>query len=105
MSYLQVNIGRNVGNEPMNDDDWEQFQQDVATAIRRSIKSDSRVNESLPFEFHEGQGNWMGAEESCHISLFDERGFDLGGLRADLVHIKLHYRQDAVALIPGSELV
>lgn len=103
--YIQVNIGRNIGDTPMSDNMWDMFKEQIAQIIRRSVKADYRDVSGLNIEFHEGLGMWGNQEDSCHISLYDERGFDLLELQRDLKWMRSEYEQDSVALIIGSELI
>lgn len=115
MSYLQVNIGRNIDNTPMDDQDWDEFKENIAlklttTAIGSVQITRDHYDEILAqVEFHTGTGTWDGVEEeSCHISLFVPNEIDPGylrELRIYLANTKRYYSQDAIALITVSELV
>lgn len=75
LSYT-VTIGRNVGSEPMSDDDWIEFQ----TLVQQTLE---RVLEPSAVFVYTGMGEWDGeAEESTAylvlstipaFSLLDER--------------------------------
>lgn len=91
--YVQANFGRNVGDEPMSDDQWNLFRADVQVAF------------GVRTEAHFGQGTYDGVtEDSCHVS-----GFVLGGrveaLEAELAALAAEYGQDSIALIVGSRLI
>lgn len=98
--YVQVNIGRNVGDEPMPNNLWIQFQQDVAEAIAYATV----IGGMQAVQVHTGKGEWNGVEEeSAHLSTFAD--VDLFKLRTELARLKRAYKQDAIALIAGSDLI
>lgn len=102
--YIQVNIGRNVSGEPMDDIQWNDYIAGVIHILDQ-CREHSEMGYGWP-ENHSGYGSWEGVqEESAHISLFHEGGFDLDGIRGQLRRLKNEYGQDAIALIVGSELV
>ena len=102
--YVQVNIGRNVGEEAMDYRLWAQFKHDLELAI---------IYASVPplnlVQVHEGIGAWINEdgitviEESAHLSTFAD--VDLFKLRTELARLKREYQQDAIALIAGSDLI
>lgn len=103
--YIQVNIGRNIGDTPMSDHLWDTFRLAVSQAICLSVRTTDYVSESGN-ELHKGVGYWqVGEEESAHISRFDERGYDLVQLKNDLRELAKQFEQDSIALIVGSELI
>lgn len=115
MSYIQVNIGRNVDNVPMSDELWDEFRENVGMglvdAVIGSVKiSDEHFEEIVAgVEYHFGTGTWDGgSEDSCHISIFSPAEIEpeyLGRLRQYLADTKRYYSQEAIALIVESELV
>ncbi len=115
MSYLQVNVGRNVNDEPMDDQDWTEFTESIALKLATTVVGNNRVTRDhyteilSQVEYHTGMGTWDGVtEESCHISLFSPAEIDPGYLRELRIYLentKRYYSQDAIALIVGSELV
>lgn len=102
--FIQANIGRNVNDTPMSEDKWDTFAGSVAFAIYANAND---VNlDMLDIEVHNGTGSFEGiSEDSRHISVYSEAGFDLDNLRDDLREIKGWYDQEAIALIVGSELI
>lgn len=103
--YVQVNIGRNIGGEPMPTDRWVSFQDDIAMAIVNATAG-TLPNVSL----HEGEGYWndgrtgeLLSEESAYLGTFAD--VDLFALRKTLATLKATYEQDAIALIVGSDLI
>lgn len=115
MSYLQVNIGRNVNDKPMDDADWSEFKENIALKLTNTVIGSVPVTRDhyteilSQVEFHSGTGTWDGVEEeSCHISIFSPAEIEpqfLELLRVYLRNTKRYYSQDAIALITGSELV
>ncbi len=114
--YIQVNIGRNVGDKPLEIVAWENFQNSCRAALYQSANGNfwsesptGRKNREVFFdavEYHHGSGTWEnGVEESCHISVFWEYGFDLDNLLELLKDVKDYFEQEAIALIIGSEFI
>lgn len=108
--YIQVNIGRNVGTAPLDDDNWQWFRDTVVDTICsavRMLNDVPRVELEAQIEQHRGLGQWgeLDPEESCHISLYTELDVDLDFLRENLGYVKRMFDQDAIALIVGSELI
>lgn len=109
--YIQVNIGRNFVKNRHNEHggelselDWTLFQEDVANILDQ-YREHSDMGDDMP-QVHIGTGVWDGlTEDSAHISLYHEGGFDLDGIREQLYRLKSQYSQAAIALIVGSELV
>lgn len=104
--YVQVNIGRNVNNDPMPAKEWDKFQDAVVSAILSAHRGPGIPNVSI----HTGEGFWndestgeLMSEESAYISTFAD--IDLFALRLDLARVREAYGQDAIALIAGSDLV
>lgn len=99
MQYVQANIGRNVGDEPMSDADWDKFIAATASAIINACLNRTEI------EFHYGRGTWEGiTEASCHISTLAQ-SVDVPKLWSKLRDLARQFGQDTVALIIGSELV
>lgn len=101
--YVQVNIGRNIGDVPMPEYDWALFQGAVAVEIFYAAYDES---DPLAANIHTGSGQWGDVrEESAYVSYFAENGIDLASLRKGLEAIKARFNQDAIALITSSELI
>lgn len=110
--YVQINIGRNIDNVPMGYAQWLEFQNNATLALFQSAKSAPYSIFKTTVESHNGMGRWFDSElndyvieESVKISFFDPAGFDLDALKRDLVDLKIGFKQDAIALIVGSELI
>lgn len=103
--YVQVNVGRNVGTDPMPEQVWHAFLWDVTSDLTASV----RGTFDNPFQLHEGTGAWIDAdgqrieEDSAHVSIIAD--IDAYALRLALAATAKRYGQDAIALILGSELV
>ena len=104
--YIQVNIGRNIGNVPMQPNPWESFIAAVQDALvnHRGSLDLSNLDD---LEMHSGEGTWEDGtiEESLHISGLFRPNYDLDGLRETLKAVRQAYGQEAVALLTESELV
>lgn len=109
--YIQVNIGRNFAPNKFNpeggrlsDLEWRCFIIDVELIlVSHRLGGD---NEEPVAEIHKGLGYYDNLpENSAHISVYCEDGFDLDGIREQLFRLKKEYNQDSIALIVGSELI
>lgn len=105
VQYVQVNVGRNVGDIPLGAGLWDAFIWDVVNDIINS----SRDGVPYPFQRHVGTGAWIDEdgrrieEDSVHISVMID--IDAYALRLALAATAKKYGQDAIALIIGSELI
>ena len=99
-TYVQANIGRNVGDVPMSDVRWHSFIRDVSDVL-------TSLGSGTP-EVHRGLGEWAGVvEESAHMSTFVrltpvEASRVLDGRLGTLAR---EYAQDSIGLIVGARLV
>lgn len=99
--YVQVNIGRNIGGEPMDAGLWDRFIGAVSRALMTNTDGPNRV-----LETHKGSGTWDGEEESAHLSIIGADAVYMRSLKDALKDIRVLYMQDHVALIVSqSELV
>jgi len=99
MKTITVSIGRNVGRVRMHDEDWNDFQLDLRTALERL--------DVEPYFTGTGFGPWH------DLDLLEESFTIVGGLpdeapRVDLVHelsrLAFVYSQEAIALTIGDTL-
>lgn len=112
IQYAQLNIGRNMGAEPMDSTLWLAFIQQASHALAHAAgehrmadaeRWQARIKE---VQVHSGTGDWDGVpEDSAHVSLFAPDGIDVDKLRELAAILAAHYGQEAIALIVGSELV
>ena len=90
--YIQVNVGRNfehstLGIMPMVSDVWREYQERVVYILLQLREHTDMGEPSV--ELHLGTGDWNGyPEESAKISVFNEGGFDLEGIREELSELK-----------------
>lgn len=104
--YIQVNIGRNIGNTPMPVEKWQELQGRVMFVISVAAFNWEDFDLEASIETHLGTGSYNGiTEESAHISSYWEEGFDIEYLKKDLAKIRDWFEQDTIALIVGSELI
>lgn len=108
-TYAQLNIGRNIGTDPMSDAQWQGFINDCILAL--SVAADT-TNTDVTYsvagdvQVHYGKGDWIGmVEESAHLSLFWDKGIDVDNLTSMLPRIAANHEQDAIAVVTGSTLV
>ena len=102
MYSYSVTIGRNVGETPMSDSDWEAFISDVTEALAyHMIEGDDIL------EIHRGQGSWGGVvEDSAKVTLMSEESINVERLKIRLLRLAVANGQDAIALTIGqSELI
>ena len=103
--YVQVNIGRNIGGEPMSGERWDEFRNDIISVLVMSC-NDSTSETLSTVEIHDGYGSWDGVrEDSAHVSIFWVPGVNVDILRERIAHVRRNYDQDSIALITGSELI
>lgn len=117
--YLQVNIGRNVGDVPMSDLTWLDFQNAVLRGLVDLIW-DTEPSRTAPPSFgeimvHSGGGTWGESvvEESVHLSYCLETGQlpapqfarAITDFNNYLRGVADEYQQEAIAVITGSKLL
>ena len=109
VTYAQLNIGRNVGNVPMDDKRWEWFvsaAQSVLMGAQHRIPCGHGDALRTEVHLHLGAGVWGGvAEESAHVSLYWETGMDADYITEQAGVMARMFDQDAVAVILGSKLI
>ena len=107
--YAQLNIGRNVGTEPMLDWVWEWFTDGAANVLleaTRRVAGCMSGATRADVQVHFGRGEWDGvAEDSAHVSLFWADGMDVSHIREASALLARMFQQDAIAVVLGSELV
>lgn len=109
VQYAQINIGRNVGTEPMDAVTWAEFIEEARVALAEAADPADSAAPCWHYEatqVHRGTGEWGGVrEDSAHVSLFVEGGVHVGYLRRWARDAAATYGQDAIAIVTGSELV
>ncbi len=115
-TYIQVNIGRNVGDVPMSDLRWLDFQNEVMHALLdliADVENEPNFRTSR-IEIHDGVGSWGGdrEEESLHLSILlspitpaPMTNRAMVSFKHRLQEIAAEYGQEAIALITGSRLL
>ena len=107
--YAQLNIGRNVGTEPMLDWAWEWFADGAANVLlsaARVTAGGACGATRADVQVHYGRGEWDGvAEDSAHVSLFWADGMDVSHIREASALLARMFQQDAIAVMLGSELI
>lgn len=104
--YVQLNVGRNVGDTPMGDARWVDLVHECKVAIANGALGMDAGAALDAVQVHMGTGHWGDVvEDSAYISLFDAGWIDVSAVRRVLPLIAYRYGQDAIALIVGSELV
>ena len=109
VTYAQLNIGRNVGNMPMDSATWAEFIREARVALAESVVFDDGAPSEWLYDStqaHMGMGEWGGVtEDSAHVSLYTERGMYVGNLERLARDMAATYGQDSIALITGSTLI
>lgn len=105
-AVVTVTIGRNIGSKPMDETDWENFTEDIKSAVESSMGFQAHdMSESK-----DGPGVWdMQEEESRSLKWFypsTPSVYQAKTIRRRLGQVRAAYSQDAVALEFGvSELI
>lgn len=91
-SQVTVTIGRNVGNVPMSDDYWYDFQSMIYGYLRESL----RVGDVFKYG---GIGEWNGSEEESFIFVAIENQYPASTKQfgETLSRIAKEFSQDAIA--------
>ena len=109
VTYAQLNIGRNVGNVPMDDKQWEWFistAQSVLMGAQHLIPCGHGDAQRNDVQVHRGAGVWGGvAEESAHVSLYWETGMDADYIAEQAGVMARMFEQEAIAVILDSTLI
>lgn len=102
MYSYTATIGRNVGETPMSDSDWEAFISDVTKALAYHMVEGYDI-----LEIHRGRGSWGGVvEDSAKVTLISEESINVDRLKNTLHRLAVANGQDAIALTIGvSELI
>lgn len=103
---VTATFGRNIGTEPMSDEDWDNFTEDVKSAIESSMG----YREHFLSDTKTGVGEWdMSKEESRsvkYIYVHAPSVFQASAIRRRVSAIRFAYKQDAIAIEFGeSELI
>lgn len=109
VTYARLNIGRNVGFEPMDDKQWEWFistAQSVLMGAQHRVPVTNGNAQRDHVQVHRGTGYWGGLpEESAHVSLYWDRGMDADYITEQAGVMARMFDQDAIAVILGSTLI
>ena len=99
---ITVTIGRNVGDVPMSERRWHEFDTDVQGTLANNVFA----RQIIAVERHLGRGSWEGVEEDSikityllKSALTDEA---IATLSRDLSELAWFYDQDAIALTIGT---
>lgn len=104
MYSTTITIGRNVGDEPMSDDDWTIYRQEMRYLVVDAF------GYKIAAEWHDGVGEWYGIQEDSYkVTALTEQAptaEQLNYLRGRLSRYAGQFHQDAIALTLGhSELI
>ena len=107
VQYAQLNLGRNVGTEPMRPSQWAWLISSAQTALveatRKASGAWANANDT---QVMLGRGEWQGmGEDAAYVSLYWEDGIDAQHLRDQAAVLCRMFDQDAIALALGSELI
>lgn len=97
--YIQATIGRNVGNQPMSDQDWARYKLQLKYTLGHAIAS--------PLNVMDGQGYWADEDsqtvaEECHAITGIIEGHHVNKIpqiKSQLAYFARRYSQDAVAVV------
>ena len=115
MQLIEIRIGRNIGDTPMTNKDWDRFQADAVAALEffaQTVEADESWT-----EVHIGTGTYTDesgvtvVEESAVVTLYwSEHGLNNVEALTALALLQLNYdafvlatehQQDAVAVVAG----
>lgn len=100
-NFVQISIGRNVGENPMDSFDWALFQ----TTIRPVINL-LRGTRTQVIEVDGKGGEWLGIPEETHVFMIInpliKDQFIVDHIRECLRGIAQEFGQDAIALVFGT---
>lgn len=107
VQYAQLNIGRNVGTDPMRASQWAWFISSAQNALvegtRKASDAWAMANDT---QVMLGRGEWQGTgEDAAYVSLYWEDGIDVDHVREQVATLCRMFDQDAIALVLGSDLV
>jgi hypothetical protein len=105
MTHIIVNIGRNVGDTPLEESNWNSFVNSVIYAIENTTAmKDGMPPRAMVFR---GTGSWDGIwEDTASVQLWDVAEVDGNDLTRRLRLLADTYGQDAIALtIGGTTLI
>ncbi len=91
MSTVTVSIGRNVGNTPMSDSDWQQFRAETRAVVQGG---------NIIAPYYEGTGIGTDREESYTIVAEFKPNHELAFTRG-LYDLCAQFEQDCVAVTIG----
>lgn len=119
MHYVQINLGRNIGDVPMSPEFWVGFNRSSLRALEELVVDiegpDTNCNGRI--ERHLGVGHWdqgEASEESVHYSVLidvskakgpGEVAQAMTAFTRELRWLAESYGQEAIALITGSRLI
>jgi hypothetical protein len=105
--HVIINIGRNIGDTPMDDGRWAYFKNLTLCAIDEAIRDYSHGSGVPQVHVFTGGAAWRGGSEqsaSFQVWQFDE--LDMHTLREELRKLADTFGQEAIALtIAGTEFV
>ena len=88
---------------------WEWFADGAANVLleaTRRVAGGMSGATRADVQVHFGRGEWDGvAEDSAHVSLFWSAGMDVDHIREMAATLARMFRQDAIAVVLGSELI
>lgn len=92
METATVTIGRNVGEQPLPDDDWQAFKD----ATRRVLDGSDIWTDA------DYIGAWEGVTEDAHVYVAGLPDGNHDDIRKALVSLAAQYHQDAIGLTIGT---
>lgn len=104
MYSTTITIGRNVGDEPMSDDEWWRFRQTARLFMVETFGTE------IAMEWHDGFGEWNGVQEDSYkvtaLSDYAPTRGQVERFREFLPGLAAKFHQDALAVTFGhSELI
>lgn len=88
--YISITIGRNVGDEPMNNNNWGAFKWEIGKAIKKHATLEGVIFSG------DGLGVWAGESEQSKAAIVLADNVNLPALRQDLASLATKYNQEAI---------
>ena len=93
-----VTIGRNIGEEPMNDSNWAAFRSDVSNLIINLTSTHDRYT----MDALTTVGRYLDTVEESATYVFAADVFAIATMRPLLYKLARHYSQECIALVMGT---
>ena len=91
--YVTITIGRNIGDKPMDNSTWINFQTESFNVLATHAQVDGQIF------IGDGVGIWGYVHEDAHAYIVLADKVDQPALRKDLASLATKYQQDAIGCV------